>query len=465
MPQRLPYVLICDDDHSFHPGLKSILKGSFECRSVYNSDEALAVVRNQSIDLLVLDICMRTPDEGLKAIPIFKELDPDMAIVVSSGITDFKTVREAMKLGAADYLEKGCEPDSIIITLNQALEKRSILLRSNQQNFEAASIQRKSLLIGDSPAMISLKKMIERIRQSPANVLITGETGTGKEVVARQLRQSLSDGSLAPFVAIDSSTIQASMAESILFGHEKGAFTGADRTTKGVFEQADGGMIYFDEIANMPLDIQAKLLRVIQEREVSRLGSNKVMPLNFRVVCATNKDLEQMAQTGLFKDDLLQRLNVLPIHLPPLRDRKEDISLLVQYFLNQQSSSAEPLKFTAETLEALKAYHWPGNIRELANVIAYVTTMNEGTEVEVSDLPPKIRDSNLRSGSPTQAENSTETGLSFYDRVSTFEKELLQREYEKHEGNISKIALSLGMDRSHLYAKLKDAGIHASRKR
>jgi two-component system, NtrC family, nitrogen regulation response regulator NtrX len=256
-------------------------------------------------------------------------------------------------------------------------------------------------------------------------------------------------------VAVDSSTIQSSTAESLLFGHEKGAFTGADRSTKGIFEEAHGGIVYFDEIANMSLDIQAKLLRVIQEKEFVRLGSSRTIQSDFRVVCATNRNLEEMCKQGLFKDDLWQRLNVLPIELIPLRGRAEDIPLLVGHFLKKQPRQ---LRFANEVIDVLRAYAWPGNIRELVNLVAYVATMTDGDVVELSDLPPKFRDIRV-SGSAAPA-----SGAGFYEKVSSFERELLTTEYAKAEKNITQLALRLGMDRSHLYSKLKEYGIHPARK-
>lgn len=462
---RKPIVLICDDDPSFHLALKLILKGKYEFRSAYNSDEALIIIKKNQVDLLVLDIKMRTPDEGIQAIPRFKETDPDLAIVVSSGITDYKVVLKAMQLGALDYVAKDNEPDGIMITIANALEKKSLLQRTSQQNFEAVNIQKQHELLGISPIIQDLKKTIERIQLSSANVVITGETGTGKEVVARQLRKLLPDGTLAPFVAIDSSTIQASTAESILFGHEKGAFTGAERTTQGLFEEANGGIIYFDEIGNMPLAIQAKLLRVVQEREISRMGSSRILNLDFRVICATNKNLETMIKQGEFKDDLFQRLNVLPIELPPLRERKEDIPILIQHFISRQGLRQNQLEFTKEAVEALQSYSWPGNIRELANLIAYVVTMTEDSEIDVSDLPPRFRDMKFRSNSSDISSIESKSQMSFYDQVALFEHSLLEREYKKCNGNISKLAITLGMDRSHLYTKLRETGIYNSKKK
>jgi DNA-binding NtrC family response regulator len=364
-----------------------------------------------------------------------------------------------MRLGATDYVPKDFNPDDLIHSLARVIERRNLLARTEQQSFEVSLNQRQHVLVGKSAQISNLHKTVEKIRSSSANVVILGETGTGKEVVARQIRNFAHDGSLIPFVAVDSSTIQSTTAESQLFGHEKGSFTGADRMTKGIFEEAHGGIVYFDEIGNMPLDIQAKLLRVLQEKEVTRLGSSRILQLDFRVICATNKNLEEMAAKGAFKDDLLQRLNVVPLIIPPLRDRKEDIPLLVEHFCKKQG--AENLKFTKEALGILENYSWPGNVRELSNLVAYVVTMVEGTEIDAADLPPKLRDASQKHLQGKKSENSSE--FTFYDRVAAFEKEILSSEYLKLEGNVTRLALNLGMDRSHLYTKLKEYRIHPNK--
>lgn len=459
-------ILICDDDRTYHLAVKYALKGKFECRSAHNGDEALIVLKSNPIDLVMLDVEMRSDSEGLEYIARILEVDPDVAIIMSSGRTDFQTVREAMRRGASDYVAKDCGPDELEHAIRRVLERRQLRRRNEQRNFEAVELQRKHPLIGQSPAMASLRKMLDRVRTSPANVVITGETGTGKEVVARQLRGLLPDGSLRPFIAIDSATIQSSTAESLLFGHEKGAFTGAERQTKGVFEEADQGVVYFDEIGNMPLDIQAKLLRVIQEKELSRMGSAKVIPLDFRVICATNQPLEALIKAGKFKDDLFQRLNVIPLQLPPLRERTEDLGALLSHFARPRADGAT-LTFSPSAIAVLQQYDWPGNVRELANLVAYLETMADGPEIDVADLPPRVRETALKKAShaagATPETWSADPEAKYYDQVAAFERALLERELAKSGENMSKLALRLGMDRSHLYSKLKEFGLQKSK--
>lgn len=461
----LPQILICDDDSTFHLAVKYSLKGRVECRSAYHSEEAIAILKNQAIDIVLMDIQMRTSDEGLRCIPRLKEIDEDVSIIMSTGLSDIQSIREAMRLGASDYVPKDFDSLELNHAIQLALERRHLLRRRAQQNFEAASSQKKHVLVGSSPAIVQLRRTIEKVRESNANVLITGETGTGKEVVARLLRKTLPDGSLEPFVAVDSSTIQGTMAESILFGYEKGAFTGAEKTTKGIFEEANGGIVYFDELGNMPLEIQAKLLRVVQEKEVVRLGSSKVIKLDFRVICATNRDLEKMSSEGQFKYDLLQRINVLPMHLAPLRDRLSDIPDLCSHFLSSVSYGKTSLRMTQDALDALMAYSWPGNVRELSNIISYLAAMVDGSEVDFADLPPKLRDARQVAAITqcTQGQTPPSEGKGFYEQVSAFEKALLEEGYRSAGGNISRLAVRFAMDRSHLYTKLREHKIHPTK--
>lgn len=456
---RIPQVLICDDDEHFRLASKLVLQERFKPTLVSSGEEALIWLKKQSFDLVLMDLEFHGEKKGFHYLTQVKELDPDTAVVIVSGYQDFESVREAMRLGAVDYVLKDFQPEELVHTLCLALERKKLLLSKKQKDFEVLGEQKKHVLIGESPSVVELRRVFEKVRRSSANVVITGETGTGKEVVARHLRKTLPDGSIEAFVATDSATIQSSTAESLLFGHVKGAFTGAEKMAKGIFEEADGGIVYFDEIANMPLEIQGKLLRVIQEKEITRLGSSKVIPLEFRVICATNRDLEEMVTQGQFKEDLLNRLNVIPIQVPPLRKRKEDIPLLIEHF--QKLHSDTSLIFTQAANEALLAYHWPGNIRELSNLVAYLSTMLEQETVDLSDLPTKIR-GDLKSPAKVMEIENQEFD-SFYERIQAYENKVLCEEYQRNHGNISQLAKKLKMDRSHLYTKLKNYGIHSSK--
>ncbi len=465
-------VLVCDDDLIFQVGISETLKTHFQVFRAHHGDEALEVLKNESIELLLLDINLRRCDEGLEYIPKFFEIDNDLSVVVVSFRSDFSSVRQAMRLGAIDYLTKDFQPDELIHILNLALQRQQLIKRNQQQNFEALAIQRQHVLVGESSCIIKLRRNIEKIKNSTSNVIITGETGTGKELVARQLRATRQNGTLEPFLAIDSSTIQSATAVSSLFGHEKGAFTGADKMSKGIFEEANGGTVYFDEISNMPLEIQSKLLRVLQEKEIVRLGSSKTIGLEFRVICATNQDVEQLVKQGSFKYDLYQRLNVLPICVPPLRERRDDIPLLVEYFAARESLKGRNIRFTETAIGALQLYSWPGNVRELSNLVSFLSTMTETGTVGIHDLPDRF----LNALPAEKVEGNRGIGLAFesdaearrsstkvfYERVREFERNFLSLEFQKSNGNITQLAFNLGMDRSYLYTKLKEYGIYVA---
>lgn len=414
------------------------------------------------MDLILLDMEMRNQNEGLKTIPIILEVQNDATIIFFSGQVDYEFVKNAMKLGAYDYLAKGTSADELRHILLKALENRKLKTLNKQTQHELKTAHKNNVLIGVSPAIEKIKKQIDRARSSLASIVISGETGTGKEVVARLLRKTSADGSLEPFVAVDASTIQSSVAESVLFGYEKGAFTGAEKTTRGLFEEANSGCIYFDELANMPIEIQNKLLRVLQEKEVLRIGSSKPLILDFRVICATNQNLEDLVKQGKFKDDLLQRISVLQIQIPPLRERPEDIPLLLEHYASTLSNGAPKIHFLPETIQVIQKYAFPGNVRELVNLVLYLYTMAEETEISPLDLPPKFQvkkgAENIRAihESPVSEKN-------FYKAVEAFEIEFLLREYQRLEGNISKLSQELGMDRSYLHSKLKNFGIHKAK--
>ncbi len=442
-----PKILICEDDDVFQMALRQLLRDRFELKFVKNTDQARDLIRTERMDLLLLDISMRSEREGLEALPTLRALDADLTIVMLSGRSDLENIREAMRKGADDFLPKGCEPSEIIATLERVLETRRKTANLKQTNSEIKKSQNNYKIIGSSSKMKSLQDLIEKVKTKPVNVVIYGETGTGKELVARLIRSENETGSLCPFVPVDSSTITGTLAESILFGHEKGAFTGAEHLRRGIFEEANGGIVFFDEIGNMPLEIQSKLLRVLQEKEITRVGSAKTLPVEFRVVAATNRSLNELVRARLFKDDLFQRLNVIPISLPPLRERVEDIPELVDYFASKFSPGRS---FSPEAIDVLLRYSWPGNIRELQNLVVYVLTMSEADIIEISDLPPLVRDAAI-----PQQNISLNKSESFYERVAAFEAKILAEALAQSDGNMSKLALKLGMDRSHLYSKLK----------
>jgi two-component system, NtrC family, response regulator AtoC len=450
-------ILICDDDPLFRKTLSLLLREQGTVVATQNTDEALALLKTQTFDLLILDIQMRTPDEGMRAIPLARALNSEMTIVILSGLEDFRVVRDALHSGANDYLTKDFDPDEFRLTIERALGSHHLRKVNRKRNSEAARAAKRYQFIGESPEILEIKKRVEKFRIAEPNVLIRGETGTGKEIIARLLRKIDADGNLEPFVAIDSATLHANTAESILFGHERGAFTGADSVRAGLFEEADGGVVFFDEIGNMPLEIQAKLLRVLQEKEVTRLGSHRTIPLQFRVIAATSRPIEEMAEKGLFLPDLIHRLNVLPITLPPLRDRTGDIPLLVTHFLNDKTGGK--IEISEEALALLSNYSWPGNVRELSALLDYSIALVEDNRIEIADLHQRVLAPKVRK---TEGQINRKD---FYSRLAVHEAAILSEAYSEASGNISKLAIELGMDRSHLYSKLKQHGIHTSKTR
>lgn len=460
--KSLPRVLICDDDRNIHLALKSALGQHYDFKSAFHGDEALLILKKNQIDLVLLDMEIRTPSEGLDLIPRIREVQSETKIIIFSGRADFELVRNAMKLGAHDYVIKDSGASALEHVFKKAFEHKGLQTKQIQLQREIRTSAKEKVLIGKSPSIEKIRRQLERARLSQAPVLISGETGTGKEVLARLLRKTLEDGSFEPFVSVDSSTIQSSVAESVLFGYEKGAFTGAEKTTRGLFEEADGGCIYFDELGNMPLEIQNKLLRVIQEKEVLRIGSARPLALDFRVICATNRDLEALSSEGKFKDDLFQRLNVLQIHLPPLRERTEDIPELLEHFTEVHANGLERIRFLPETVALIQRHPFPGNIRELSNLVLNLYSMCDETMISPLDLPPRFQNPKAGAGPAKTATNGVDIDLSqsFYDAVEGFEKVYLGKAFSKFEGNVSKMASELGMDRSYLHRKLKNYGIH-----
>jgi two-component system nitrogen regulation response regulator NtrX len=460
-----PKILICDDNQTIHLAIKSTFSGDYELKSAFNSEEAIVILKKNQMDLVLLDMEIEHSRSGLELIPKILELQEDLKIIIFSGNQSFDAVKNALKLGAHDYILKDAGVDELKHALSKTLQFQQASRQNQQSQFELKKQHSSNMLIGDSAPIQKIKKQIEKAKNSPAPVIVFGETGTGKEVIARSLRKTLADGSLEPFIAVDSSTIQSSVAESVLFGYEKGAFTGAEKSTRGLFEEANGGTLYFDELGNMPIEIQNKLLRVVQEKEVLRMGSSKPISLDFRVICATNQNLEELTKQGKFKEDLYQRLCVLQIDAPPLRERIEDVSLLLECFAERYKGTQEKLKFLPETIEILKNYTWPGNVREVSNLVLYLYTMCDESFVSPLDLPPKLSKEALKApqtaASPGKAPLDSKT---FYEAVANFEQGFLKEKYEIYEGNVSKMAASLEMDRSYLHGKLKNFGIHSIRK-
>jgi DNA-binding NtrC family response regulator len=360
-------ILIIDDERSIRNTLKDILE--FEKHQVSlaeNGLKGLEAAQNEMFDLIFSDIKMPEMD-GIELLTQLKEKDIEAPIVMISGHGNIETAVECIKKGAFDFIEKPIDLNRLLITVRNALEKKDLVVETKNLKKKTA---KKYEMIGQSPELENVRQMIERVAPTEARVLITGENGTGKELVARLIHEK-SNRANAPFVEVNCAAIPSELIESELFGHEKGAFTSAIRQRIGKFEQADNGTIFLDEIGDMSLSAQTKVLRVLQENELSRVGSDKNIKVNVRVIAATNKDLKKEIEKGNFREDLFHRLNVIPIHVPSLDERKEDIPLLVEHFteLICSEEGIHPKKFEQEAIKALQQRSWTGNIRELRNVV------------------------------------------------------------------------------------------------
>lgn len=446
-------IVVCEDDLGYQRSLAFTLKDEFEPLFVTTSEALLKVLSECTPHAILLDLGLRGARDGFTILPRLRVIAPNVPVVIHSGLSDYASAVEAMRLGAVDFIPKGCSPAEVRTAVRQALA----LVPPPIAATECASGQ--SPLIAASQTMRDIEQVAKRLRRFNGNVIITGESGVGKEGIAQRLQSTLPCGTPAPFVTVDSSTIHSTTAESMLFGHERGAFTGAEQSRPGLFEQANGGVIYFDEVANMPLDIQAKLLRVLQEGEVRRLGGSRTQQLQFRVVCATNQDLEALSRAGQFRFDLYTRLSVFPIHIPPLRERPDDVLPLVQHFV--ATLPGPPRRsFTDATLQIMQDHDWPGNVRELRNTVEFAIAMAEGKPVAPHHLPDKVRAGRTSPPPVGRATISARDRRSLRERLQSLEHGILVEEYQLAQRNISAMAQNLQVDRSALHAKLCALGIH-----
>ena len=402
MKQR---ILVIDDDAAIRESLRMILEydGHYECLGAASGLEGLSIVRRSETDMVLLDIKMPGMN-GLETLAEIRKVDATVPVVMISAHATIKDAVEAMRLGAFDYLEKGDMPaDLVKVTVKKALEVRE--LRRENRELKLA-MESKYKMIGDSPALNAVLKAVGLAAPTNATVLLRGESGVGKELVARSIhRNSSREGQR--FVQVNCAAIPEELIESELFGHEKGSFTGATEKQIGKFEQADRGTIFLDEIGDMSSKTQAKVLRVLQEQEVERLGSLRTIKVDVRVVAATNKNLEEAIERGEFREDLYFRLNVIPIFLPPLFERKDDIPLLVRHFAKRLSEehNLRPIRFDARAMQALRHYRWRGNIRELRNTVERLMIMTAGDTVRFEDLPRDVRGDGAGAGSGAGSAN------------------------------------------------------------
>lgn len=441
-------ILIVEDDDAQRDVIADILSASgFDVRACASGSEALERLGSESFDAMITD--MRMPEmTGLEVLTQAKRLRPDMEVVIMTAYSDVRTAVDAMKAGACDYLAKPFEKDTLLVTLDRALERGS--LRQENQRLRALVDESIALgnIVGDAQAMRDVFNRVQAAVDVNSTVMIYGESGTGKELVARHVHFA-GPRKNKPFVVVNCAAIPDTLVESELFGHEKGAFTGADRTREGKFETADGGTIFLDEIGDMALDSQAKLLRVLQDGVVERVGGGKPRTVDVRVIAATNRDLAKRVKDGDFREDLYFRLDVLSIPLPPLRRRMEDLPLLVDHFrekLSKKLGRPAP-KVAAETIEAMRRYRWPGNVRELEHTLEQLFVLNREDLITVEHLPEKFR----------VADASSETFALPAGGIvlESVEHDLIRQAMTRSGGRIKEAAELLGLTYKTLQYRLK----------
>ena len=450
-------IMVVDDEKDIRQSLEGVLKDEgFQVHLAEDGAGALRLLEERAIDIILLDIWMPGMD-GLEVLEKIKERERELPVIMISGHGTIETAVKATKLGAYDFIEKPLSLDKVILILNHALDQRSLAEENRALREEIA---KGYAIIGKNSAIETLRVEINRVAPTKSWVLITGENGTGKEVVARNIH-AFSERSHKPFIEVNCAAIPDELIESELFGHEKGAFTGAVSSKKGKFDMADGGTILLDEIGDMSLRTQAKVLRILQEQRFERVGGTATIEVDVRVIAATNKELEKEIKKGNFREDLYYRLNVIPFNIPPLRERKEDIPLFVDHYLkkfSQEIGGAEK-SIGKDALACLVHYTWPGNIRELKNLMERLFIMSPKSEIVLADIPSPVRGGD-RGPQPLPSVASTGT---LREARREFEKTFLLLKLEEHDGNISKTAETIGIERSHLYRKMRAYGIEVEK--
>jgi DNA-binding NtrC family response regulator len=450
-------ILVVDDEQGARDALQVILEDDYEVTTAAGGQEAIAYCEGFDYDLVFLDVAMPELD-GIATLKRLRTMDEPMDVVMISASDKADKAVESIKLGAYDYITKPFEPDDILSAVDRVLEKQTLQREVRYLRSEIAHRYGELEIVTRDSTVLDILQLVNKVASAASSVLITGESGTGKELIARSLHQH-GDRYKAPFVAINCAAIPSELMESQLFGHEKGAFTGAHTRTIGKFEHANGGTIFLDEISALRPELQAKLLRVIQDKEIVRLGSNRTIKVNVRILAATNTNLEDLIEEGSFRRDLYFRLNVIPIYLPPLREREGDIRLLAQHFLNRFNLQLkrEMKGFTDKAIETLERYPWPGNIRELENLIERLVVLGrEGDYISYEDLPLEILlDSSLMTETPP-------LGDGLLQARDNFEKQYILKALKKAEWNQSEAARILRIHRNTLIQKMKSLAIKES---
>lgn len=452
-------ILIIDDSPEILTQFSNFLKEEgFEVETALDGQAGIAKIEKRFYDLVVTDLKMPGLD-GMQVLKYVQENSPDSICIILTGYGTVKNAVEAIKLGAFDYLTKPIKLDEILITLKRALEYRNLRRENINLRNQLKKKYRFENIIGDSEKMQKIFEVIEKVADSDSTILILGESGTGKELIAKAIHYN-SYRRESPFIPVNCAAIPSELLESELFGHEKGAFTNAIRTRIGRFELANGGTIFLDEIGDMSPVLQSKLLRVLQDRQFERIGGIKTIKTDIRVIAATHQDLKLAVEQKRFREDLYYRLNVIPIHLPPLRERKTDIPLLAHHFLDHfNRTKKKKIKgFTKEAMEKLIQYNWPGNVRELENTIERVVILLDGDFINPQDLPEKFQ--SLTRNNLPQEIIIPDGGISLEEAVNEFEKKLILQALQKTGWVKNKAARLLNLNRTTLIEKIKRQNLH-----
>ena len=444
-------VLLVDDERNILLTLgRALSLEGYATETAAGGREALEKIAALPVDVVVMDV--RMPDlDGLTVLQRAREARPGLPVIIMSGHGSIETVRQAFRLGAFDYLEKPItEKEKLVAAVRNALRLRDLAEENAALRREAGLAD----MLGDGPAMQRLRELVQRTAPSEGRVLVTGENGTGKELVARAIHEG-SRRRAGPFVKLNCAAVPAELIESELFGHEKGAFTGAFTARKGKFELADHGTLFLDEVGDMPPAMQAKVLRVLQEGEFERVGGGVTLRCDVRVIAATNRDLPSEVAAGRFREDLYYRLAVVPIHVPPLRERKEDVPALATAFLAEASerNGRRAMRLGRDALAALQANDWPGNVRELRNLVERIAILCDGPEIGAADVAAVLP------GARRPRPDRFREGVPLKDLLEEAEREIVLAALERHGDNMAETARALGLERSHLYKKLRALGI------
>jgi two-component system nitrogen regulation response regulator NtrX len=447
-------ILIVDDEPAILHALTGILEDEgYDVSAAKTGADALKLIKSDPPDLVFLDIWMPEMD-GIETLRRALDIAPYVQVVMMSGHGSIESAVKAIKLGAYDYIEKPLSLEKVTLLIRHALHELK-LERENQSLKEQAT--RRVKMVGESDVMVELRRQIGTAGPAPSRVLISGENGTGKELVARAIHLN-SPRSDRPFIEVNCAAIPETLIESELFGHERGAFTGALAVRRGQFELADGGTLFLDEVGDMSLATQAKVLRVLQEQRFQRLGGTKPIKVDVRVIAASNKNLAEAIRKGTFREDLYFRLAVLQLDVPPLRERREDIPALAKHFIqmNVEEQGLRPKEMTAEAVDVLQRYDWPGNVRELRNLIERTMIMSRGSEIQAPDVEPLVRQGGVFH---TPQAPSAFDYASLREARAAFEREYIGRKLRERSWNVSKTADDLKIERSHLHRKIKLLGI------